>query len=156
MRTVSEVSWAPGVKVGRSVLVASLAAGGMAEIWLARQGGVAGFEKLVVIKRLIGALRHDPEHVAMVLDEARLAASLSHRNIVQVYELGEEGGSFFIVMEFVEGESLARAMKQARQTNAPIPPAIAVQLVAWAAEALHYAHTLVDPQGRRKPGGLGL
>jgi eukaryotic-like serine/threonine-protein kinase len=144
--------WNPGLKVGRYVLLAPLATGGMAELWLARQPGVRGFEKLVVVKRMIGALQDDPENVEMFLSEARLAAGLSHRHVVQIYELGEEQGSFYIVMEFIEGESLARVFKASRQLEKPIPVAIAVQLVAWAAEGLHYAHTSTDEAG--KPRGI--
>ena len=144
--------WVPGGKLGRYVLISPLAEGGMAEIWLARQGGLHGFEKIVVIKRMIGALQNDPDHQAMFLSEARLAAGLSHRHVVQIYELGEDKGSLFIVMEFVEGESLARVFKASRLTRQPMPVPIAVQLIAWAAEGLHYAHTLTDERG--KPRGI--
>jgi serine/threonine-protein kinase len=146
--TTPTTSWFPGGKLGRYVLIAPLASGGMAEIWLARQPGLHGFEKIVVIKRMIGALQNDPDHVAMFLSEARLAAGLSHRHVVQIYELGEDKGSFFIVMEFVEGESLARVYKATRMAKAPLPVPMAVQLIAWAAEGLHYAHTLTDGEGK--------
>ena len=142
--------WFPGGKLGRYVLIAPLASGGMAEIWLARQPGLHGFEKIVVIKRMIGALQDDPDHVEMFLSEARLAAALSHRHVVQIYELGEDQGSFFIVMEFIEGESLARVYKTSRQLKMPLPVPMAVQLIAWAAEGLHYAHTLTDGSGNTR------
>lgn len=143
-------NWFPGGKIGRYVLISPLASGGMAEIWLARQSGLHGFEKIVVVKRMIGALQNDPDHVAMFLSEARLAAGLSHRHVVQIYELGEDKGSFFIVMEFVEGESLARIYKANRTAKTAMPVPIAVQLIAWAAEGLHYAHTLTDGEGKTK------
>jgi eukaryotic-like serine/threonine-protein kinase len=142
--------WFPGGKLGRYVLIAPLASGGMAEIWLARQPGLHGFEKIVVIKRMIGALQDDPDHVEMFLSEARLAAALSHRHVVQIYELGEDQGSFFIVMEFIEGESLARLYKTSRQLKMPLPVPMAVQLIAWSAEGLHYAHTLTDGSGNTR------
>jgi serine/threonine-protein kinase len=120
----------------------------MAEIWLARQPGVRGFEKLVVIKRMVGALEEDPEHVEMFLAEARLAAKLTHPHIVQIYELGEEAGSFFIVMEFVDGESLSTVFKTVRKQGGRLDDALACRLMAWAAEGLHYAHTRVDDDGQ--------
>lgn len=117
----------------------------MAEIWLARQAGVRGFEKLVVIKRMVGALEEDPEHVEMFLAEARLAAQLSHPHVVQIYELGEEQGSFYIVMEFVDGESLSLVFREGRKRGLPLPDQLAARLIAWAAEGLHYAHTRQEP-----------
>ncbi|MEW5739847.1 MAG: serine/threonine-protein kinase [Myxococcota bacterium] len=140
--------WSPQTTVGRYQLLTPLASGGMAEIWLARQPGLRGFEKLVVIKRMVGALEDDPDHVEMFLSEARLAAQFSHPHIVQIYELGEEKGSFFIVMEFLDGESLSSVFKQARRDNKPMPDHLVARLGAWAAEGLHYAHTRVDEHGR--------
>ena len=134
--------------VGRYQLLTPLASGGMAEIWLARQPGVRGFEKLVVIKRMVGALEDDPDHVEMFLSEARLAARFSHPHIVQIFELGEARGSFFTVMEFLDGDSLATLFREQRRANNPIPDHLAVKLGAWAAEALHYAHTFPDETGR--------
>ena len=92
-------SWEPGTAVGRYTLLTTLAQGGMAEIWLARQAGLKGFEKLVVIKRMDSALAKDPESIEMFLTEARLAAQLAHPNVVQIYELGEQADSLYIVME---------------------------------------------------------
>ncbi|MBL8922802.1 MAG: serine/threonine protein kinase [Myxococcaceae bacterium] len=140
--------WLPLTTVGRYQLLTPLAAGGMAEIWLARQPGVRGFEKLVVIKRMVGALEEDPEHVEMFLAEARLAAKLTHPHIVQIYELGEEAGSFFIVMEFVDGESLSTIFKTVRKRGERLDDALACRLMAWAAEGLHYAHTRRDDDGQ--------
>jgi serine/threonine-protein kinase len=134
--------------VGRYELLTPLASGGMAEIWLARQPGLRGFEKLVVIKRMVGALEDDSEHVEMFLAEARLAAGLTHPHIVQIFELGEADGSFFIVMEFVDGETLSTVWKEARKRGFGLSDALACRLVAWAAEGLHYAHTRVDDQGQ--------
>lgn len=142
--------WFPGGKLGRYVLISPLASGGMAEIWLARQPGLHGFEKIVVIKRMISAIQNDPDHIEMFLSEARLAATLTHRYVVQVYELGEDHGAFYIVMEFIEGETLARVFRAAHAAKQPVPVAMAVQLIACAAEALHYAHTLIDAEGRAR------
>ncbi|MDP1915993.1 MAG: serine/threonine-protein kinase [Myxococcales bacterium] len=140
--------WLPQQTVGRYQLLTPLASGGMAEIWLARQPGVRGFEKLVVIKRMVGALEDDPEHVEMFLSEARLAAKLTHPHVVQIYELGEDAGSFFIAMEFVDGESVSTVFKEARKQGKQLSDQLACRLMAWAAEGLHYAHTRVDDEGR--------
>ncbi len=137
----------PSNTVGRYQLLVPLATGGMAEIWLAKQLGVKGFEKLVVIKRISGALEDEPEYVEMFLREARLAAQLNHPHIVQVYELGQDGDSFFIAMEFIEGETLSAVFKDMRALTMPIPDAIAARLVAWAADGLHHAHTRADENG---------
>src|SRR5437868_13542367 len=88
---------------GRYELLLLLARGGLAEIWLARQRGPAGFEKLLVVKRLHERLQGDPEYVDMFLDEARINARLQHTNVLQVYELGEVEGRYFLAMEYVEG-----------------------------------------------------
>src|SRR2546427_3714764 len=85
---------------GKYLLLRRLALGGMAEIFLAKQTGVQGFEKLVVVKRILANLATEKEFVQMFLDEARLAATLTHPNIVQIYDLGETNGSFYIAMEF--------------------------------------------------------
>src|SRR5579864_2983978 len=87
---------------GRYLLLGHLATGGMAEVWLARQLGLEGFEKTVVIKRARPELI-DRETTRLFLDEARLVATLEHPNIAQVYEIGQVGGSYFFVMEYVEG-----------------------------------------------------
>src|ERR1044071_7853519 len=87
---------------GKYSLVARLATGGMAEIFLARLQGAAGFEKLVCIKRILPHLARDRQFVAMFLDEARIAARITHPNVCQVFELGEIMGSYYIAMEYLE------------------------------------------------------
>ncbi|MEW5741158.1 MAG: serine/threonine-protein kinase [Myxococcota bacterium] len=129
------------------MLLAPLAQGGMAEIWLARQSGLKGFEKLVVIKRMTGALEADPEYVEMFLTEARLAAQLNHPNIVQIYELGEQSGSLYIVMEYLDGENLAVVRRNGQKVGLPLLDHHAARLIAWAADGLHYAHTKVGLDG---------
>ncbi|HEX8436270.1 MAG TPA: protein kinase, partial [Archangium sp.] len=93
--------------VGRYNLLARLAVGGMAEIWLARQQGPKGFEKFVVIKRILDGLGTDADFVGMFLDEARIAAQLNHPHIVQIFDLGEEAGAFYLAMEYLPGETVA-------------------------------------------------
>src|SRR5580658_10458385 len=85
--------------LGRYSLLTKLATGGMAEIFLARLQGSMGFEKLVVIKRILDSYAEDPDFVSMFLDEAQIASQLNHPNIVQIYDLGDEEGTYFIAME---------------------------------------------------------
>src|SRR5690242_10217121 len=101
--------WQQGMGVGRYSLLTRLAVGGMAEIWLARQVGPQGFEKFVVIKRILDGLGTDPASVRMFLDEARIAAQLNHPHIVQIFDLGQEAGAFYIAMEYLPGENLSAA-----------------------------------------------
>src|SRR5581483_5535324 len=88
---------------GNYELVRRLAAGGMAEIFLARQQGLEGFEKELVIKRILPHLASEVCFIRMFLDEARIAARLNHPNIAQIFNLGAQGGTYFIAMEYVEG-----------------------------------------------------
>ncbi len=144
----STPTWETGTTVGRYVLLAPLAEGGMAEIWLARQSGMQGFEKLVVIKRMANATEAEPEFVEMFLTEARLAAQLSHPNIVQIFDLGEEAGAFYMAMEYLDGEDLARIRRGGNQLGKPMPDALVAFLLAQAAAGLHYAHTRTGHDGR--------
>ncbi len=92
--------------LGRYQLVRKLATGGMAEVFLAKAVGPGGFEKQLVIKRILPTLAEDPEFVEMFLHEARLAAQLNHPNVVQIFDFGEVNGTYYLAMEFVDGPSL--------------------------------------------------
>jgi serine/threonine-protein kinase len=140
--------WAPGAAVGKYALLAKIASGGMAEIWLARQAGPKGFEKVVVVKKIADNLAEDPDFVEMFLDEARIAAQLNHPNIVQIYDLGESGGSFYIAMEYIPGENLATVVRAGNKAGQPIPIPYAVRLIANAAEGLAYAHSKAGLDGK--------
>jgi serine/threonine-protein kinase len=132
---------------GKYLLLKRLAVGGMAEIWLAKQLGVQGFEKLVVVKRILEQFASEKEFVQMFLDEARLAATLNHPNVVQIYDLGQEAISFYIAMEFIAGHDLLGILRKCKQAGQPLSPEIAARMVAGACEGLHYAHTRKDNQG---------
>lgn len=132
--------------------MAPLAQGGMAEIWLARQSGPKGFERLVVIKRMINALESDPEHIEMFLTEARLAAQLNHPHVIQIFDLGEFNGSLYLVMEYLDGENLSVVRRMGLRQELPLSDHHAVRMIAWAADGLHYAHTRVGVDG--KPLGI--
>jgi serine/threonine-protein kinase len=134
--------------LGRYELLGSLSTGGMAEIFLARQTGIEDFEKLVVVKKILPQLANEEAFVEMFLDEARIAAKLNHPNIVQIYDLGQEGNEYFIAMEYLEGESLGYLVNKARKEGYKIPPAIAAGIIAQVCDGLDYAHKYKDVTGK--------
>ena len=131
-----------GKRLGKYEILALLALGGTAEIYLARIAGAAGFEKYVVVKCLHDHLADDQTFVKMFLDEARLAATLDHSNIVQTMELGEYENRYFMVMEFLAGLSLAMIVRRAteRLPGGKIPVQLVLNMVAQSCAGLHYAH----------------
>ncbi|MEJ7603056.1 MAG: serine/threonine-protein kinase [Kofleriaceae bacterium] len=139
-----------GKRLGKYEILALLALGGTAEIYLARIGGAAGFEKYVVVKCLHDHLADDTDFVKMFLDEARLAACLDHSNVVQTMELGEHENRYFMVMEFLAGLSLAMIVRRAaeRLPGGKIPVPLVLNMLAQAAAGLHYAH---DKTSNGKP-----
>ncbi|MEL6181196.1 MAG: serine/threonine-protein kinase, partial [Myxococcota bacterium] len=132
---------------GKYRLIRKLATGGMAEIFLARQEGMEGFRKDVVIKRILPIHADNDELIEMFIDEARIAASLNHPNIVQIYELGKFEDDHFIAMEYVHGQDLRRTAERGLAVGNYIPLRHAVRGIADAAAGLHYAHTQVDDSG---------
>jgi serine/threonine-protein kinase len=131
-----------GKRLGKYEILALLALGGTAEIYLARIDGTNGFEKYVVIKCLHDHLVDDPDFVKMFLDEARLAALLDHSNIVQTFELGEHENRYYMVMEFLAGLSLAMVVRRAaeRLPGGRLPAQLALNACAQACAGLHYSH----------------
>jgi len=138
---------------GKYLLLRQLAIGGMAEVYLARQSGPAGFEKECVIKRILPSLAADQQFVNMFLDEARIAARLSHPNIVQIFDLGSIGESdYFLAMEHVHGVDLQQIEEAEAQRGGRIPLAIAVRIASNVSEGLEHAHRATDARGK----ALGL
>lgn len=133
---------------GRYQLLRKIASGGMGQVFLARAAGASGFDKLLVIKRILPYLAEDEEFLAMFLDEARIAARLNHPNLVQIFELGEALGSTYLAMEYVPGEDLRRLERRALDREKPLPIGLACRIIADAASGLHHAHQARDPQGR--------
>ncbi len=131
-----------GKRLGKYEILALLALGGTAEIYLARIGGAAGFEKYVVVKCLHDHLADDQEFVKMFLDEARLAAHLDHSNIVQTMELGEHENRYYMVMEFLAGLSLAMIVRRVgeRMPGGRLPVPLSLNIIAQSSAGLHYAH----------------
>jgi serine/threonine-protein kinase len=125
----------------------------MAEVYLARQSGPAGFEKECVIKRILPSLAADQQFVNMFLDEARIAARLSHPNIVQIFDLGSIGeGDYFLAMEYVHGVDLQQIEEVEHKRDGRIPLAVAVRIASNVAEGLEHAHRATDRTGQ--PLGL--
>ena len=146
MHHVQRVTAYTSMRLGRYELLGKLASGGMGEIHLARLAGDGGFERLVVVKRLLPELVADEQFVAMFLDEARIAGRLSHPNVCEVHELGRDGTDYFIAMPYLEGVAVADLL------SSPQDPRLVSAIVAQAAEGLHHAHELRGKDG--EPLGL--
>ena len=136
-----------GRQVGRYTIVGHLATGGMAELYIARQEAVGGFEKNLVVKVLQTRYAQHPRVVAMFLDEARLAAKLNHPSIVHVYDVAEEEGNKFIAMEYIHGETLTDIIKRGVEVGTFLPIEHAVHIVSQVAAGLDYAHRRHDASG---------
>ncbi len=138
--------------LGRYEILKHLAQGGMAELLLARTVGIEGFERHVVLKRIRAEAARDERYVSMFLDEARLAASLHHHNIVQVTDIGQEAGEYFFTMEYVHGEDTRALLANASKHGQMVPLEHVIGIVCAAAAGLHHAH---EQRGaNRAPLGL--
>ncbi len=139
---------------GKYKLIAELGHGGMADVFLAVQAGPAGsgFRKLTVVKRLRQNLAEEPEFVAMLVDEARIAARLNHPNVVQTNEVGQLNGQYFIAMEYLDGQPLHRIQHRSSQRlkdggESPFPRELQYIVMMDVLGGLHHAHELVDYDG---------
>ena len=121
-------------------ILRKIAHGGMAEIFLALQTGAEGFQKPVVLKRILPAFAADPHFVRMLVDEAHIASSLNHSHLVQVLDLGKSGGQFFLVLEFVDGWSLEQVRRRAQKARLKFPLPLALYIVSSLCRALQYVH----------------
>ncbi|WP_437940998.1 serine/threonine-protein kinase [Sorangium sp. So ce341] len=133
--------------VVRYLLFDEIGAGGMATVHLGRQHGSAGFRRTVAVKRLYPQFVRDPELVAMLLDEARVAARIRHPNVVATIDVVSSGGEVLLVMEYVHGESLARLLRAATKDGGAPPPRIACAVLAGALHGLHAAHEATAEDG---------
>lgn len=144
---VAEVE--PGrILVGRYELIHRLGHGGMASVYLGRAIGTAGFERLVAVKVIHPHLANESEFVEMFLDEARIAAKIHHPNVCETLDLGEDDGLFFMVMEYVEGETLSSLIRQLRKREDRLPVPCALQITADACRGLGAAHALEGKDGQ--------
>jgi serine/threonine protein kinase len=139
------------LRIGKYQVLQRLANGGMGEVFLALQTGPAGFLRKVVIKRMRAPITENPDFVRMFLNEARLAAMLSHPNVVHILELDKaEDGSWFIVMEHIHGRSLREVLGATSRRGTPgLPPELAARVCADMLRGLHHAHEMRDPEGKR-------
>jgi serine/threonine protein kinase len=134
---------------GRYELLRRIAVGGMGAVYLARQKGPVGFQKLLVLKRLLPHLSEDDEFIQMFLDEGRIAAHLNHPHIAQIYDLGDVDGQYFIAMEYVHGEAVGPLGVRAQQRKVTIPLGLKCRIIADAASGLDAAHNARSPSGRK-------
>lgn len=139
-----EVAPAAGIQFGNYTLIERLAHGGMAEVFLARQQGPEGFDRRVAIKRILPHLADSKDFLRMFLDEARLVASLTHPNVVHIYELGKVGDHYFLAMEYIDGVHAGTLIER----GGPLPVALVARIGADACAALNYVHNAVDSSGR--------
>jgi TonB family protein len=133
-----------GIRFGEYVLLEKIATGGMAEVWKARMRGVEGFQKTVAIKKILPHMSDNEEFLTMFVDEAKLAAQLSHNNIIHIYELGKQDDSYFIAMEYIDGEDLKSILKRGSETMQPVSTELALFIASKIASALDYAHRRKD------------
>ena len=144
----TEAAPAAPVTFGRYTLLERLAVGGMAEVFRAKISSSHGFQKILVIKRILPHLAADPGFVAMFIDEAKLTAQLTHPKIVQILDFGEVNGQYFTALEFIDGFDALGLLRIAAQKRTRIPTQLAVFIVDEILEALDYAHNARDMEGK--------
>jgi serine/threonine-protein kinase len=137
----------PAARLGRYEVLAKLAAGGMGEIFLARLEGAAGFEKLLVIKKMLPHLADDMRFRQMMIAEARIASKMSHANVSQIHELDEIDGQLYITMEYLEGVTVLALLRRAARRKEPLDLGLIGGVVSQVCDGLHYAHELKDRDG---------
>jgi serine/threonine-protein kinase len=142
-----QASQGGGRILGRYVVFDEIATGGMATIHLGRQVGAVGFSRTVAIKRLHAQFAKDPDFVAMFLDEARIAARVRHPNVVPTIDVVSEDGELFLVMEYVQGQSLSLLIKASLAQNVLPPPPVIASIVAGILHGLHAAHEAKSERG---------
>ena len=136
------------VEYGEYFLQDRIGSGGMAEIFLATARGIEGFEKRLVIKRILPTLNDDEQFVRMFIEEAKLCVALKHPNIVQVYDLGQINEQYFIAMEYVDGRDLLKTLAACGKKRIGFPTDIALYIVMETLKGLHHAHRLTRSDGQ--------
>ena len=134
--------------LGNYDILGPIARGGMAEIYKAKKKGVKGFEKILAIKKILSGYGQDDKYIEMFVDEAKIAAELTHPNIVQIYDLGKKDDYYFIAMEYVQGKDLRVILKRLNSTDSPFPEELAIFMITKVLEGLNYAHAAKDSHGR--------
>jgi serine/threonine protein kinase len=139
---------APGYKLDRYELLCPIADGGMASVWVARQRGKHGFEKLVAIKTILPKFAMDLRFQEMFLDEARIASRIEHVNVAQIFDLGEEHDILYLAMEYVEGDALSKLNRACQKNGVKIPTGVILKVLSDTCAGLNDAHELKDGAGR--------
>ncbi len=130
---------------GNYILLEKLAAGGMAEVYLAKKIAASGVQKFVAIKRILQQFSDSEDFIAMFKDEAKIAINLSHSNVVSIYDFGIESSQFYIVMEFVEGRNLRQVLNRMKRVNQVFSVAQVAYIIRQVAAGLDHAHRCIDP-----------
>jgi serine/threonine-protein kinase len=138
---------AEATRLGSYEIVRKLARGGMAELFLAKTVGPEGFEKLVVLKKILPSHAENPKFVRLFLDEAKLVATLDHPHIAHVYDMGKVDGNYFFAMEYVHGQDVRSTLRRTSRLDRKFPIDHAVHIARNIAAALHYAHQRKRPDG---------
>ncbi|HEX7672122.1 MAG TPA: serine/threonine-protein kinase [Polyangiaceae bacterium] len=142
-----DVNYEGPQRIDRYDLIAEIASGGMATVFLANLSGVGGFRRFVAIKRLHPHLAKEQEFVEMFLDEARLAAGIHHPHVVPILEVGASERGYYLVMEYIEGDTLARLLARAATSGHKLPATIGTRVIVDMLSGLHAAHELRDEHG---------
>ena len=140
-------SWRDDV-YGPYQLIDRIAVGGMAEVFKAKRSGVAGFEKILAVKRILPHLSDNEEFVNMFVEEAKMVAGLAHPNIAQIFDLGKIEESYFIAMEYVHGRDLRTILKRAKEKDLRLPLDLSLRIASALCAALEFAHRKKDERGR--------
>ncbi|MEI6079783.1 MAG: serine/threonine-protein kinase, partial [bacterium] len=131
-------------RFGDYYLVDKIAVGGMAEIWRAKTIGVEGFERVVAIKCILPSYTQNPEFNSMFIDEARIASTMTHSNIVRITNFGVIDNKYYHEMEFVEGRNLRQILQKCKEDHVAFPVDSACYIMSEICKGLHYAHTKHD------------
>jgi serine/threonine protein kinase len=142
----------PGNRLDRYELLCPIAHGGMASVWIARTTGKHGFEKLFAIKTILPEYAHDLRFQQMFLDEARIASNIDHPNVAHIIDLGEENDTLYLVMEWIDGDSLSKLNRAAHKKGKRLPVGVILRILADVSGGLHAAHQLRGRDGT----GLGV
>ncbi|MGD0526630.1 MAG: serine/threonine-protein kinase, partial [Polyangiaceae bacterium] len=138
----------PGYRLDRYELLGPLAEGGMASVWIARQRGKHGFEKLVALKTILPQYASDLRFQQMFLDEARIASRIEHFNVARILDLGEEHDVLYLAMEYVDGDSLSKLRRAWQKSKIPAPTGIILRILADVCSGLHEAHEMRGDDGK--------
>src|SRR5262249_30208425 len=139
-------------RVGRFEILLPIASGGMATVYLARSRGLGGFERDVALKLTLAHLRDSPEFSRELLEEAKLTVRIRHANVVQVLDVGDDPSGLYVVMDYIEGDTLSGLVRRAAALKVPLAPPVAMRILLDALAGLHAAHELADEDGQ--PLGL--